>query len=73
MFTPLMRYDLQIIVVDDGSTDRTVDVVKRYMMKSNSHIKLLKLGANKGKGGAVKRGVRCALGRYVLMVRIMLL
>lgn len=37
-------------------------------MSSNNNIKLLKLGKNRGKGGAVKRGVQTALGRYILMV-----
>mmetsp|Transcript_6773 Transcript_6773/g.11161 ORF Transcript_6773/g.11161 Transcript_6773/m.11161 type:complete len:201 (-) Transcript_6773:1238-1840(-) len=58
----------EIIVVDDGSSDSTVDVVRRYMSKKDSHIKLLILGTNRGKGGAVKCGVHRASGRHILMV-----
>jgi hypothetical protein len=35
---------------------------------TDERIKLLKLGMNRGKGGAIKRGVQAALGRYILMV-----
>ncbi|CAE7682852.1 alg5, partial [Symbiodinium microadriaticum] len=56
----------EIIVVDDGSSDKTEDVVRERMMKESS-LKLLKLGVNRGKGGAIKRGVRCCRGRYILM------
>ena len=58
----------QIVVVDDGSTDRTVDVVVLFMAKENSPVKLLSLGTNRGKGGAVKCGVTRSSGRYILMV-----
>jgi glycosyltransferase involved in cell wall biosynthesis len=58
---------LQIVVVDDGSSDKTVKIVRKYMTAS-VNVKLLKLGVNRGKGGAIKRGVRRCEGRYILMV-----
>ncbi len=54
-------------MVDDGSKDSTADVVLKFAT-SNNMIKLLKLGKNRGKGGAVKRGVQASLGKYILMV-----
>ena len=60
---------VQVIVVDDGSSDNTVGVVRERMMKESS-LKLLKLGVNRGKGGAIKRGVRRCGGRYILMVLV---
>lgn len=42
----------QIIVVDDNSTDGTVDVIATYQ-KTNSHITLLRHNINKGAGGAM--------------------
>eukprot|EP01041_Mallomonas_annulata_P005587 gene5587-11263_t len=57
----------EIIIVDDGSKDHTVDVVLAYM-KENSNIRLLKLAKNRGKGGAVTRGVSRSRGSYILMV-----
>jgi hypothetical protein len=45
----------ELIVVDDGSRDKTVDVVKGYSRRLGSDtIRLLKLPKNRGKGGALK-------------------
>lgn len=46
----------QILVIDDGSTDRTGNIVKRLAQK-NQEIKLIQYGPNQGKGYAVKRGI----------------
>lgn len=47
----------EIIVVNDGSTDRTVDVVKE-LQKNDSSIKLISHQTNQGYGAAVKTGLR---------------
>jgi dolichyl-phosphate beta-glucosyltransferase len=57
------RYIYEIIVVDDGSTDATVNVVKKI---ANNKIKIIKNGANRGKGYSVKRGISCA--KYPLVL-----
>lgn len=38
-------------------------------MEKDERIKLLKLGVNRGKGGAIKRGIQAALGKRILMVK----
>jgi dolichyl-phosphate beta-glucosyltransferase len=56
--------------VDDGSPapDRTKEIVQAdYVNKRGSNqVRLLTLGRNHGKGGAVRKGVLRARGRYVL-------
>ncbi len=49
--------DYEIIVVDDGSRDRTVEVVQE-LSKHDSHIRLIKHKSNKGYGAAVKTGLK---------------
>lgn len=50
--------DFEIIVVDDGSKDNTIGVVKSF----SSDIKIIKQERNQGKGAAVRRGMLEASG-----------
>ncbi|TDZ65107.1 Dolichyl-phosphate beta-glucosyltransferase [Colletotrichum trifolii] len=58
----------EIIIVDDGSKDSTVDVCLEFAHKQDLHdvIRVIKLERNRGKGGAVTHGFRHARGEYVL-------
>lgn len=47
----------EIVVVDDGSTDRTVEVV-RELQVHDSNIRIIKHAQNKGYGAAVKTGLK---------------
>jgi glycosyltransferase involved in cell wall biosynthesis len=51
--------EAEIIVVDDGSADRTSQVAASY------GVKVVRLPSNKGKGAAVKSGFSSAAGRVV--------
>lgn len=55
----------EIIVVDDGSKDGTVDLVEEWM-KKDERIKLVRNPENKGKGFSVRNGMLRAKGRYRL-------
>ncbi|XP_008473528.1 dolichyl-phosphate beta-glucosyltransferase [Diaphorina citri] len=62
---PTFKYE--IIVVSDGSTDKTMQVVHQYTEKCGEDIvRGLKLLKNRGKGGAVTLGTKCARGSIIL-------
>ena len=60
------KINYEIVVADDGSNDGTaLYVLNRARLDPT--IRLVSLGRNCGKGGAVKRGVNYSRGKYVLM------
>lgn len=55
----------EVIVVDDGSSDDTVQVVSRFA-DDYHNIRLVSYPQNRGKGFAVKTGVLASSGQYIL-------
>ncbi len=53
-----------IIVVDDGSTDNTKEILKSF---KNKDIKIFFHNKNLGKGAAVKTGVKNSKGDYIII------
>lgn len=57
--------DPELIVVDDGSRDRTREIV-RGLAEQHPFIRLLQNDRNRGKGYSIKHGIVASRGRYVL-------
>ncbi len=62
------NYTSEIIVVDDGSSDHTIEVANSFQSRSNVKTKLfiLKNPGNRGKGYAVRNGMLHARGEVQL-------
>lgn len=58
-------WSLELIVVDDGSSDSTTDIVREYGRKS-SGVQLLQNPGNRGKGYSVRNGMLHAKGEVML-------
>lgn len=57
----------EIIVVDDGSSDTTIDIVKGYF-NSIPTLRLIRHRQNQGKGAAIKTGVMFSRGKWILFM-----
>ena len=56
------KFEKEVIIVDDGSTDRTKQLTKNNSLY-NKHISF---DLNKGKGAAVKVGLEISSGDYIV-------
>lgn len=59
------KISYEVIVIDDGSADRTSDVVRKFERVRNQ-VRLIQLPKNYGKGHAVRLGVLNCHGAHVL-------
>lgn len=58
----------EIIVVDDGSKDNTVEIVKKFIEENPAYnIKLVEHGVNQGKGAALHTGIQHATGDLIIV------
>lgn len=55
----------ELLVVDDGSTDETPEILRR-LRKSSGFLRVISLPRNRGKGAAVRAGLAAARGRSVI-------
>ncbi len=59
------NHDFEIIVIDDGSNDNTINLLKDYSKKI-TNLLILKNKSNKGKGYSIKKGILKSKGEIVI-------
>lgn len=65
----LSYIEYEVIFVNDGSTDNTLNILKDFISKNNIiRWKVLSYSKNKGKGYAIKRGINYSNGSYILFM-----
>lgn len=57
-------HSYELIVVDDGSQDRTVEIARQIAPEKNVHV--IQKGKNSGKGAAIQSGMIRARGKYTI-------
>ena len=58
-----INFDKELVIINDGSTDDTGKILKEY---SSTH-KIISFDENKGKGSAVRAGLRLATGDIAII------
>jgi len=67
------EYSSEIIIVNDGSSDRTNEIIKTFInnrgdRQKNHFVKYVNLPQNRGKGNAVKSGFEASVGQYIIFI-----
>jgi len=55
----------EFVFVDDGSTDKTIEILKKMELAHPDQVVVMSYGRNMGKGEAVRRGINVAFARHV--------
>ncbi|MFC1888874.1 glycosyltransferase family 2 protein [Thermodesulfobacteriota bacterium] len=64
----LFRFEKAIIIVDDGSTDRSRDEVARFVRDyPGAPIRTIRLDRNRGKGYAIRKALELCDGGYMII------
>lgn len=66
-FLQKQSFSYEVIVVNDGSKDKTLDLVQDAVRRS-PQLKCISLGENRGKGAAIQEGIASAQGERILFM-----
>lgn len=58
--------EIEVIMVDDGSTDDSLSILKKYADIYDNFVVIMQ--ENQGAGSARNKGIRCAKGRYLIFI-----
>ena len=67
LITAKRNDDIEVLIVDDGSSDGTLEMAQKFEARYPSIVRAIHQ-ANKGHGGAVNTGIAAASGMYVKVV-----
>ena len=67
------KYNQEVIFVNDGSDDESINLIKDYISKKKigkNNFKLISYAKNKGKGFALKTGVMASKNKWILTLDV---
>ncbi len=67
VFTQLSGYDFELILINDGSKDKTLSIL-RQLAKADERVKYISFSRNFGKEAAMYAGLKHAKGDYVCVM-----
>src|SRR5690606_17362791 len=65
--SPLWKEDFEIILVDDGSSDNSLEIMKGFASQ-NPHFRIIKFSRNFGHQPAISAGIKASKGDAVIVM-----
>jgi len=64
-----MNYpDYEVIVINDGSTDKTAEIIDNMVLENQQWLKVVHLEENKGKSNALNMGILLSKGHFLVTI-----